>query len=130
MTREEYEEKLKTNYPILFELLNIPDPCTQYPVSIILFGIECGPGWWDLIEEASMKIENINRLKGYNIKVNQIKEKFGGLRYYVSHGDDDVWDIIREAERKSYITCEMCGAPGKIDEEESWSRCRCEDCKK
>jgi hypothetical protein len=46
----------------------------------------------------------------------QIKEKFGGLRFYVdgvpykSQGDE--W--INEAEALSFKTCEDCGKPGEL----------------
>lgn len=43
----------------------------------------------------------------------QIKEKFGGLRFYVQAATDEHWNYIAFAESMSYRTCEECGAPGK-----------------
>ena len=43
----------------------------------------------------------------------QVKEKFGGLRFYIDRGTDKHYDYITFAESMSYRTCEMCGAPGK-----------------
>ena len=43
----------------------------------------------------------------------QIKEKFGGLRFYVDNATDKHWNFISVAESMSYRTCEECGAPGK-----------------
>jgi len=43
----------------------------------------------------------------------QVKEKFGGLRFYVQAATDKHYDYISFAESMSYRTCEMCGAPGK-----------------
>jgi len=43
----------------------------------------------------------------------QVKEKFGGLRFYVQAATDKHYNYISFAESMSYRTCEMCGAPGK-----------------
>ena len=43
----------------------------------------------------------------------QIKEKFGGLRFYVQAATDKHYQYINFAEGMSYRTCEQCGAPGK-----------------
>ena len=43
----------------------------------------------------------------------QVKEKFGGLRFYVQAATDKHYNFISFAESMSYRTCEDCGAPGK-----------------
>jgi hypothetical protein len=43
----------------------------------------------------------------------QVKEKFGGLRFYVQAATDKHYNYINFAESMSYRTCEECGAPGK-----------------
>lgn len=43
----------------------------------------------------------------------QVKEKFGGLRFYVNGGDDAVDSFISFAESMSHRICEKCGKPGK-----------------
>jgi len=43
----------------------------------------------------------------------QVKEKFGGLRFYVQAATDKHYQYITFAESMSYRTCEECGAPGK-----------------
>jgi hypothetical protein len=43
----------------------------------------------------------------------QVKEKFGGLRFYVQAATDKHYQYISFAESMSYRTCESCGAPGK-----------------
>ncbi len=44
----------------------------------------------------------------------QVKEKFGGLRFYYSGGDSSyIRGVVDMAEQMSYRTCEVCGAPGK-----------------
>jgi hypothetical protein len=44
----------------------------------------------------------------------QVKEKFGGLRFYYNGGDDHIHGLARMAESMSVVTCEECGAPGSI----------------
>jgi len=43
----------------------------------------------------------------------QVKEKFGGLRFYVQAATDKHYSYISFAESMSYRTCEECGNPGK-----------------
>lgn len=43
----------------------------------------------------------------------QVKEKFGGLRFYVNGGTDGIYDMISMAESMSVVTCEECGSPGR-----------------
>ena len=43
----------------------------------------------------------------------QVKEKYGGLRFYVQAATDKHHQYINFAESMSYRTCEECGAPGK-----------------
>lgn len=82
-----------------------------------MFGFECGDGWYDLLYELFEKIETHFKTQPPEVvdafSVQQIKEKYGTLRFYCS-GDDVVEGFIREAEDKSEVTCEACGKPGKI----------------
>lgn len=54
----------------------------------------------------------------------QIKEKFGGLRFYIDGGDDYIHGAITMAENLSYRICEECGTPGKT-EGPGWYRTLC-----
>ena len=44
----------------------------------------------------------------------QVKEKFGGLRFYYNGGDDYIRGVVSMAETMSYTTCEVCGSPGNL----------------
>jgi hypothetical protein len=46
--------------------------------------------------------------------VRQVKEKLGGLRFYVSGANEEQRAIINFAETLSLSTCEVCGKKGKI----------------
>lgn len=48
---------------------------------------------------------------GWNGHVDQVKEKFGGLRFYIPMGNDKIFELIDEAEEKSQNICIVCGDP-------------------
>jgi hypothetical protein len=78
-----------------------------------------GKGWYPILETLCANIQShIDwRVKqGQDIaqvEVAQIKEKFGGLRFYYSGGDDEISGMVRMAEAWADIACEECGAAGK-----------------
>ena len=46
------------------------------------------------------------------VTLDQVKEKFGTLRFYYSGGDDMIRGMVSMAESMSSVTCEECGKPG------------------
>ena len=60
------------------------------------------------------------------VTADQIKEKFGTLRFYYSGGDDYVDGVVRMAEAMSGCTCEVCGKPGSTGGK-GWIRTTCEE---
>ena len=42
----------------------------------------------------------------------QVKEKFGTLRFYMTHSTEEMDKIIGDAVQQSASTCEICGRPG------------------
>ena len=110
--------------------LSFFNPRESFRVSLVGFGFECGDGWFELIKELCEKLKAL-QLKDF--KVIQVKEKFGGLRfYYAINGKpervDEVDRLINEAEGKSCRTCETCGKPGK-SEDDGWITTLCPDCR-
>jgi len=61
--------------------------------------------------------------------VSQVKEKYGTLRFYMTHSFDEIEDLISEAETKSETTCEECGKPGNLSGD-YWIKVRCKPCLK
>jgi hypothetical protein len=55
----------------------------------------------------------------------QVKEKFGGLRFYTNGGTPEMHNYIHFAEMISRNMCEECGAPGKT-RNGRWIRTLCE----
>jgi hypothetical protein len=79
------------------------------------YGFDINDGWYKLVYELILNIRNNDEAKGkWVTKVTQCKEKFGGLRFYVTGTSDKNWDLIRDAERKSYGVCEVTGSEVEV----------------
>ena len=91
--------------------------------SLMGFGCETDSGWNAVIWHLTEAIEKEN--PGKDFEIVQVKEKFGGLRYYVSTAPERIFELIDEAERLSYETCEVCGEPGSLDDKWHWYRTLC-----
>jgi len=61
------------------------------------------------------------------IMINQVKEKWGGLCFYIGSAPPEVYRLIRKIENLAYKTCEICGAPGK-PRRTGWVTTRCDKC--
>lgn len=61
------------------------------------------------------------------VVVTQVKEKFGSLRFYYNGGDSYIDGAVMLAESMSTKICEVCGAPGIINDDSGWLRARCEE---
>lgn len=70
----------------------------------------CGKGWENLIERL---ISDLFVL-GWDGCLFQIKEKFGGLRFYVGTMSKPISKRILQAEDESVETCIVCGKRGKL----------------
>jgi len=64
---------------------------------------------------------------GHYPKAVQVKEKFGGLRFYMTCGSSEIFNLVEEAETLSYKTCEECGGPGE-ERGGGWIRTLCNNC--
>lgn len=51
--------------------------------------------------------------KMHQVVAEQVKEKFGTLRFYYTGGDGTIDGMVIMAEAMSSVTCEVCGNPGK-----------------
>lgn len=110
---EEFTKRMEEQYPKMF--------FAPYG------GFEIGKGWYHIIELLCEHIQthiDWNNARGERypelsykpieqVKVEQIKEKFGGLRFYYSGGNDIIAGMITMAEAWAEHTCETCGDIGK-----------------
>lgn len=83
--------------------------------------VMCGKGWDKLI----FPLKDAAEATG--AKVLQVKEKFGGLRFYVADAPRWLEDMIDQMERLSYHVCERCGKEGKLRQGD-WLKTLCEEC--
>ena len=107
---EEFSKYMEETYPKMF----------SKPYG----GFAVGEGWWPVIKNLCAQIqyhidwkqeqkEKYGRGEGCEqVVVAQIKEKFGGLRFYYDGGDDTVRGMVCLAEAWANHSCEECGAPG------------------
>ena len=99
-------------------------------------GIECGDGWFALVDRLSGVCEKeIEMLIALSVptegwpRIAQIKEKMGGLRFYVNGplSDELRAQILQGENIESLRTCERCGAPGAL-REGPWRHTYCDSC--
>jgi hypothetical protein len=97
-------------------------------------GVAVSAGWWPIIESLCANIQshtdwwNTNRKDRpivEQVVVEQIKEKFGGLRFYYQGGDDTIAGMVRMAESWADHSCEECGVPGNL-RHGGWVRTLCD----
>ncbi len=111
------EKALVKKYPKIFR-----DYGGDITKTCMGWGLSCGKGWFLLIDELCSKLSD-------SALALQVKEKFGGLRFYLQGTEKD-HEIEHEYEAKSFEICETCGEPGELDTEGGWRRTICESCKK
>jgi hypothetical protein len=94
---EKLEQSLVREFPGMFDLD---------------YGFAVGNGWYKLVRNLCREVYPIYKKKPF--KVIQVKEKFGGLRFYTEPDIKEAQDFIRTAEEASFNICEKCGEWGKL----------------
>jgi hypothetical protein len=84
-------------------------------------GFAVDKGWWPILQALCSNIQHYLNWINKNhenhpvveqVVVTQIKEKFGGLRFYYDGGDEKIQGMVLMAESWADKSCEICGAPG------------------
>lgn len=88
-------------------------------------GASVGEGWVPLVDNLIQELIAL----GWDRHCEQIKEKFGGLRFYIGQGSEEVRNAIHRAEAMSYKICELCSAPGQVGGK-GWLTTLCTTCRK
>ena len=121
------DKKLVKAFPNLYA-----DRCGDMRSTAMCWGFDCSSGWFPLIWDLSKKLEAIISAmpeeKRQYYRASQVKEKYGGLRFYMSGETEEMSRLIRIAEEKSEITCEDCGMPGETNDD-GWIRTNCKKCR-
>jgi hypothetical protein len=127
------------------ELISIFPDIFSEPSSrscMALYGFECGDGWFSLLKELISEIKAICvDNPGITVRVVQVKQKFGALRFYYdfmledgfgfeenANIDLEIDDAIERAENRSREECEECGKPSTITTNGHWLSNRCNQC--
>lgn len=95
------------------------------------YGCVAPDGWKDIVLKADKMLAHID--PGYQIQ--QIKEKYGTLRYYFGTNHEygsveyEIMSAIETwAEQRSANTCEVCGKFGELRTDRYWIVTLCDDC--
>ena len=124
---EELDKQLVNKYPKIFA--NRYGDKTE---TAMCWGLEHGDGWFNIIDRLCANIQGYidwqNQVNEtvQQVVADQVKEKYGTLRFYYSGGDDRIAGMVTMAESMSAVTCEFCGKPGKRNNS-GWLRTACEE---
>lgn len=95
--------------------------------------MDVSPFWLPLIRELSRELERLIRRstvpKDEWPYAYSVKEKHGALRFMLSSGTDEMYQLIEECEDKSETICELCGRDGKPIFHKGWWSVMCDECK-
>ena len=94
--KQELQESLFETYPKIFARRHMPKEVTA-----MCYGIQCPDAWYDLIDTLCASIQKYAERKNIICEANQVKSKFGGLRFYVTISDPYINGIITMAEMMS-----------------------------
>ena len=126
--KQELDKLLCERYPKMMVNRNLPMQET-----CMCWGFECGNGWFNILDQLMGNIQHHIDWKNKKeevvaqVTLDQVKEKFGTLRFYYTGGDDVIDGMVRMAESMSGVTCEECSAPAKTHGP-GWIRTICEPC--
>lgn len=85
-------------------------------------------GWWPVVEEIGKALLRLDP----DFEIHQIKEKFGGLRFYYGLSQYDTeaaliaQNLVRFGENLCARTCETCGLPGSLRSDLGWVLTLCD----
>lgn len=122
---KENTEYLFNNFPHLYKGKDL-----SLKQNLMPFGFECGNGWFTIIKVLSQLIEKEivdNNLT--DVYAVQVKEKFGGLRFYMTYTTEKIDNYIDMAKVLCYNTCEICGSITNVKPTQGWINYLCEKCR-
>jgi hypothetical protein len=134
--REELDKKLVADFPYIF-----CDRNKGMDESCMYWGFSVGDGWYDIIQNICEELMSIHKETGVQMVAQQVKEKFGSLRFYAAYNDhllpcnrseiveaiDRAHSIINMLCDKSSSVCETCGEDGK-QQTDGWIKTLCDTC--
>jgi len=122
--KKELQDKLYEKYPKIFKQKD--DDMTT---TCLCWGLECGDGWFDLIERLCDSLQFHTDRNNYpQVEATQVKEKFGTLSFYTSGADEYLSGYINFAESMSATICETCGTNQNVTQTKGWIKTICKKC--
>jgi len=124
--KKELDEYLVNTFPKLFieRHMGATETC-------MCWGFECGDGWFNILNQLCQNIQhhidwkNRESVVVPQVVIEQVKEKFGTLRFYYRGGDDYISGLVSMAEAMSGVMCEDCGAAGEPNNS-GWIKTLCQ----
>lgn len=113
-------QELILKYPKIFDVSNQSRISWEFP-----------KGWFDLVDQLCQEIQSYcdEHPEYEQVKCDQIKEKFGGLRFYINSGTDEVYEIIGKYAKKSTKLCNECSCTDcEIVRTKGWILYLCKPC--
>ena len=136
---KELQEYFYKTYPLLFSGKDESNTKT-----LMCYGMCCRKGWFRILDNLCASLEpkirgwvDQNPDKESHPRISQIKEKFGGFRFYMTEislknvGEElskEIYSLIAQAEEESYTVCEFCGVSGELRKDLPWKKTLCEKC--
>ncbi len=81
-------------------------------------GIVCGDGWEPLVRWLSAAIERLIEKEPADerefYRCIEVRERFGGLEFYMNDATPEMAKLVRIAVSESFKICEFCGNPGTL----------------
>jgi len=124
--KQELQDKLVKKYPKIFKMVG-----STPQQSCMAFGLCVGDGWYWLIDQLCHVLQhNTDQNNQSQVVAAQVKEKFGGLRFYINSGSDEQFAAISLAEAMSYSICEECGTTKDVSQSKTgWITTLCSSCR-
>lgn len=119
---KELSDKLRADFPEL---------CADYGgdmrVTCMAWGFECGSGWEPVLRWLLTGLDVIRRAEAPELRLAQVKEKWGMLRVYLNGAPAEAHTLCAVAEAMSSHVCETCGKAGSV-RNGSWIVTQCDEC--
>jgi len=125
--RQELDEKLVAEFPKIFK-----NRFGDLRETAMCWGFSCADGWYWLIHNLCASLQwDIDHNKQPQIVATQVKEKFGGLRFYTETETERQGAMISLASSMSEEICEICGSTKSVEQTKGgWVKTLCPKCMK
>lgn len=97
-------------------------------------GISCGEGWEPIVRWLSAGIERLIEQEPEDerefYRCIEVRERFGGLEFYMNDATPEMARLVRVAVSQSFSMCEFCGNPGALRQDgRRGAKTLCDSCR-